>query len=107
MPLAALCALAFRVTALLAVADAYVLPSADAPLYSVSLFEHFPLAISIGTYMALDLLFSLLVGALIGCVICLVSCYAKYTLATVSLTLLITGIPALLKALLTDMSPGG
>ena len=105
VPLASLCALAFRVTALLTVADAYVLPNSDAPLCSVSLFGQFPLAISIGSYMALDLLFSLLVGALIGCVICLVSCYAKHTLPTISLTLLITGVPALLKALLTGVSP--
>ena len=105
MPFASLCALAFRVTALLAVADAYVLSNGEAPLCSISLFGRFPLALSIDSYITLDLLFSLLVGALIGCVMCLVSCYAKHTLSTVSLTLLTTGVPALLKVLLTGVSP--
>ncbi len=86
-------AVLFRLATVLTVRDAYILPDADALLYSVSVFPQVTAGITIWQYLVLDGIAQAVGGALLCGILCALSYAVKTTLPYLGAAMTVVLIP--------------
>lgn len=88
--------LSFRAVDSIVISEKYILPDTDAALYCVQIFDKLTSGVTIGQYLALDLLTRLLAGVTLSLLICLFSYIGKRILTSLSITVVTMAIPEIL-----------